>query len=472
MLFNSLHFLIFFPIVTAVYFSLKKISHRQLWLLAAGWYFYASWKPEFLILLIASTLTDFVAGKKISQTNKKSFRVFWLICSLIINLGILIGFKYFNFISSNLYYLFGLDFSFNNLLSIEKILLPVGISFYTFQTMSYTIDVFRGKQKAEFNFIKFALFVSFFPQLVAGPIERASNLLPQFEKKARLNYDRISSGLKFMVWGFFQKIVIADNMSPLVDAVYANPEYYKGFDVMLATFFFSVQIYCDFSGYTDIARGAARILGFELQVNFLRPYFSKSIKEFWQRWHISLNTWFRDYVYISLGGNRVKYRVFWIANILITFTLSGMWHGAGWTFIIWGSLHGIFYLIENFWKKRISAPLSLHVPSFFKILIVFAFVNFSWLFFRAEQISDSFIMLKNSLLISETSFNFDHKFLLRNFILIAILLGIHLIERRQNIVEYVNSKPLWVRNIIYRAALLFILFFGNFGIKEFIYFRF
>lgn len=448
------------------------MPHRRLWLLMAGWYFYAAWKPEFLILLIISTLTDFVAGKQITRSNQPSKRIFWLVFSLFVNMGILFAFKYFVFVDYNLNRFLGWGFGRVQSLSFEQILLPVGISFYTFQTVSYTIDVFRRKQKAEHNFVKFALFVSFFPQLVAGPIERASNLLPQFSRKVNLDYRRIASGLKLMVWGFFQKVVIADNMSPIVDAVYSNPSYYHGLDVMLATFFFAVQIYCDFSGYTDIARGAARVMGFELRLNFMRPYFSKSLAEFWRRWHISLSTWFRDYVYIPLGGNRVKHTVFWKGNILITFVLSGVWHGAGWTFIIWGMLHGLYYLLEQMWQKKIVKPHAIKIPNIVKSLFIFAFVNLAWVFFRSESVTIALILLKNSLMLHETSLNFDRPMLLRNFVLIGFLLLVQFIERRQNIVDYVSSKPFWIRNWIYWSVLLLILFLGNFGIKEFIYFRF
>jgi len=471
-LFNSLHFLIFFPFVTAVYFALQKMPHRRAWLLAAGWYFYAAWKPEFLILLIASTVTDYFAGLNLEKSRKKTQRIAWLLFSLTVNLGILFVFKYFVFIDYNLDRFLGLGSGWTQGSNFERLLLPVGISFYTFQTISYTIDVFRRQQKAEHNFIKFALFVSFFPQLVAGPIERASQLLPQFNKKARIDYARIVSGLKLMFWGFFQKLVIADNMAPLVDAVYANPQTYYGLDVVLATLFFSVQIYCDFSGYTDIARGAARIMGFELRLNFKRPYFAKTIAEFWRRWHISLSSWFRDYVFIPLGGSRVKRRAHWAFNILMTFVLSGIWHGAGWNFIIWGLLHGLFYLSEQLFMKPTLRFFKIKLPSAAKMLLVFALVNFAWVFFRSESVSIAVMLIKNSLLLNETSLNFDRPMLLRNFMLIAFLLIVQLIERRQNIVDYVSSRPLAIRWALYYLSILIMLFFGNFGIKEFIYFRF
>jgi D-alanyl-lipoteichoic acid acyltransferase DltB (MBOAT superfamily) len=470
-LFNSLHFLIFFPLVTAVYFALQKMPHRRTWLLAAGWYFYAAWKPEFLVLLIVSTLTDYFAGLNLEKSRKKSKRIAWLLFSLTVNLGILFVFKYFVFIDYNLDRFLDLGSGWTQGRNFENLLLPVGISFYTFQTISYTIDVFRRQQKAERNFIKFALFVSFFPQLVAGPIERASQLLPQFNKKAGIDYARMVSGLKLMFWGFFQKLVIADNMAPLVDTVYSNPQAYYGLDVILATFFFSVQIYCDFSGYTDIARGASRIMGFELRLNFTRPYFAKSIAEFWRRWHISLSSWFRDYVYIPLGGSRVNTRAHWAFNILITFVLSGIWHGAGWNFIIWGMLHGLFYLSERLIRKP-ALSLNIKLAPALKMIFVFALVNFAWVFFRSESVSIAFSLIKNSFLIGESSLNFDRPMLFRNFLLIIFLLIVQLIERRQNIVDYVSSRPFVVRWAVYYLSILIMLFFGNFGINEFIYFRF
>lgn len=470
MLFNSGHYLIFFPIVVFIYFLLRDVKYRRILLLIASWYFYTVWKPEYIILLLISTSIDYFAARKIDSSNQLNTRKAFVWLSIFVNISILFSFKYFHFFDRNLHrFILDTDLFQGN--TFEKLLLPVGISFYTFQTISYTIDVYKRKIRAERNFVKFALFVSFFPQLVAGPIERAGSLLPQFEKLFKFEYKRVSDGLKLIVWGFFQKIVIADSMAIFVDAVYKNPGAYFGLDIWLVTFFFAVQIYCDFSGYTDIARGSAKILGYELRLNFKLPYFAKSFAEFWHRWHISLSTWFRDYVYIQLGGNRVKTKSRFIFNIMFVFVLSGFWHGAGWNFIIWGALHGIYYLTEKYFPIKIAQN---HKPivAFLKIVFVFTLVNFAWIFFRSESVMNALTMVQNSFDFGNSSLNFDRTLLLKNFILIGILLIVNLIERKKDIVTYVSEKSLIARWSIYYATVLIIILFGNFGIKEFIYFSF
>ncbi|CAN5908465.1 hypothetical protein BH23GEM7_BH23GEM7_20090 [soil metagenome] len=349
MLFNSLQFLFFFPVVVALYFA---TPHRFRWtlLLAASYYFYACWKPEYLLLIIASTLVDYGAalgmGAAATQARRKAF----LALSLGSNLGLLFAFKYFNFFNESARALFD---QFNLFYGVPAfdVLLPVGISFYTFQTLSYTIDVYRGQREPERHLGIFALYVSFFPQLVAGPIERSTRLLPQFFEKHEFSADRVSSGLRLILWGFFKKIVIADRLAIYVNEVYGNPAGFDGPTLLLATYFFAFQIYCDFSAYSDIAIGAARVMGFELMQNFRRPYFARSIHEFWQRWHISLSTWFRDYVYIPLGGNRVPFWR-WYVNLFAVFLVSGLWHGANWTFVVWGGLHG-FYLVFSLMTRNV-----------------------------------------------------------------------------------------------------------------------
>ena len=471
MLFNSSHFLIFLPIVTAIYFVLRKQKYRRLWLLSASWYFYAAWKPEFLILLILSTTVDYFAALNLEKAERRAVRIRWLLVSLVVNIGLLAAFKYFGFIDRNFHRILGESSLFQGN-SFEKLILPVGISFYTFQTVSYSIDVYRRKQKAEHNFVKFALFVSFFPQLVAGPIERASELLPRFDKKIKIDYARITSGLKLMFWGFFQKIVIADNMVRVVDVVYSHPNSYYGLDIVLATLFFAVQIYCDFSGYTDIARGTARIMGVKLRLNFSRPYFAKSVAEFWQRWHISLSTWFRDYVYIPLGGNRVKTNRRFALNIMVTFVLSGLWHGAGWNFIIWGALHGTYYLVERLFFKPNLRRYNIKIPVFLKMFFVFGLVNFAWIFFRSESVTIAVTLIRNMFQITSGSLNFDHTMLARNLFLIGFLIFVQLSERKQDIVSLVSSKPVIFRWSVYYILIIMMIVLGNFGIKEFIYFRF
>ena len=440
------------------------------------------WNPVYILLIIASTLTDFFIAKKIFITTKKSRRKTYLVISIIVNLLILFSFKYADFFFENIKFLLNIansqQIAANNQLSELKILLPIGISFYTFQTVSYTIDVYRNKIKPERNIGKFALYVSFFPQLVAGPIERASRLLPQFNIVQKLDAKKLSYGLKLMFWGFFQKIVIADNLKNFVEIVYDNPTHYQGISIVLATLFFAVQIYCDFAGYTNIAIGAAHILGIKLIHNFKRPYFATSFRDFWQRWHISLSTWFKDYLYISLGGNRVvKWKWFFI--ILFTFIVSGFWHGANWTFIIWGGIHGLLYLSENILKKKVFTKIKTYDKiknnKFVKLLrigVVFVFVVFAWLFFRADNLNDAIILLKNVTILN-FSIPFDRKGLLIAFILIALLFIVNIIEERKiNIVAYISSKPLLIRWCVYYIMLLILIGLGNWGLNEFIYFQF
>ena len=313
-----------------------------------------SWKAEYIILIIISTLVDYIAGKKIYTSNSRKEKKFFLWLSILVNIGILFGFKYFNFFNESTGIIFGELNLFYNIPQLE-VLLPVGISFYTFQTLSYTIDIYRGKTIPESHLGIFALYVSFFPQLVAGPIERSNNLLPQFKRYYYFEYNRVVSGLRLMLFGLFKKVVIADRLAEHVNQVYNSPDQYFGISIIMATILFAFQIYCDFSGYSDIAIGAARVMGIRLMINFNLPYSSRSISEFWKRWHISLSSWFKDYFYIALGGNRVvKWK--WYYNLLLTFLVSGLWHGANWTFLLWGLLHGI-YMISAIFKNKIKAFL-------------------------------------------------------------------------------------------------------------------
>jgi len=327
MLFNSFNFFYFFPVVVILYFVLPN-RIRWFWLLITSYFFYMCWNPKYALLILTSTIITYITAIYIQKEGDDKNKKLYVAISFISNLAILVGFKYFNFINENVAILFN-EFGLNWQISNLNILLPVGISFYTFQALSYTMDVYRGDIKATRNFGKYALFVSFFPQLVAGPIEKSANLLPQFDKIVKFNYERIKDGMVMVMWGLFKKLVIADRLAILVNTVYNSPKEYAGFELIIATCFFAVQILCDFSAYTDIAIGAAKILGFDLMKNFDRPYFSKSIPEFWRRWHISLGAWFKDYLYFPLGGSRVskllKYR-----NVMIVFLVSGLWHGASW----------------------------------------------------------------------------------------------------------------------------------------------
>ena len=398
MSFNSFEFLIFFPLVFAVYFL---CSHRHQWLLLliASYYFYATWSPQYVTWLVISTLLAYILALLIAQASCEGWRKRLLALSIVSNLGMLFGFKYFNFFNDSLKALFNQFNLFYNAPAF-KVLLPVGISFYTFQTISYTIDVYRGEIAPEKHLGIFALYVSFFPQLVAGPIERAGHLLPQFRRQHTFDAPRVFSGLRLILWGMFKKVVVADRLAVYVNAVYNNPLDYYGWTVVLATFFCAVQIYCDFSGYSDIAVGASRVLGHDLTENFRQPYCASSVSEFWRRWHISLSSWFRDYLYIPLGGNRVP-RWRWYANLLIVFLVSGLWHGANWTFVLWGALHGLYVVVEVWSKKaRDKVAQAFHleqsaVRTIVGTVVTFSLVSFGWIFFQAKSVSYALLLVRN-----------------------------------------------------------------------------
>src|SRR5689334_249793 len=354
MLFNSVAFLIFFPVVTTAYFLLP---HRFRWmlLLAASCYFYMAFIPKYIFIVLVTITVDYFAGLGLERFEGRKKR--WiLLSSILTNIGMLAFFKYFNFANENLAMLakfIGWNYPIHSL----SIILPIGLSFHTFQSLSYTIEVYRGHQKAEHHFGYLALYVMYYPQLVAGPIERPQNILHQLHTEQRFEYQRVTDGLKWMAWGMFKKVVVADRMVLFVNPVYNDPTHHSGPALVFATLAFAIQIYCDFSGYSDIAFGSAQVMGVRLMKNFNHPYFADSISEFWRRWHISLSTWFRDYVYIPLGGNRVA-KPRWVFNLFITFLISGLWHGAAWTYIIWGALHGSYFvlsaLIGPFWKRLSS----------------------------------------------------------------------------------------------------------------------
>lgn len=390
MLFNSIEFLVFLPVVVLLYFLLP---HKIRWffLLIASYYFYMNWKPLYAVLIFSSTLITYGCGILVEKSNSVRRKKLFLIVSLSINFSILFIYKYFNFLNDSVFK--ALDF-----LNIRwelpnlDLLLPVGISFYTFQAVGYTIDVYKGELKAEKNLGIYALFVSFFPQLVAGPIERAKNLFPQFREKHYFDISRLVSGIKQMVWGFFMKVVIADRLSLIVNTAYNNADSHNGTTLLIATVSFSFQIYCDFAGYSNIAIGASRIMGFDLMTNFRRPYFAKNISEFWQRWHISLSTWFRDYLYIPLGGNRVSKSRNYL-NVFITFVVSGIWHGANWTFAFWGFFHGIYNAIQKFFGFDKIKLKNANISKLLMILFNFSLVSLAWIFFRANTISDAFSII-------------------------------------------------------------------------------
>ena len=480
MLFNSSDFLFFFPIVVAIYFLMPQ-RRRWVFLLAASYYFYMCWKPEYIILIIISTVIDYFAARKMHEQTIKSKRRRFLIVSLLSNLGLLFSFKYFNFFNDSARAVFEQFDIFYNVPAFD-VFLPVGISFYTFQTLSYTIDVYRGEREPERHFGIFALYVSFFPQLVAGPIERSTRLMPQFYQEHKFEVQRVVDGLKLMLWGFFKKLVIADRVAIMVDMIYNSPGDYTGFPLLLASYLFAFQIYCDFSGYSDIAIGAAKILGYDLMDNFRQPYFSKSISEFWKRWHISLSTWFRDYLYIPLGGNRVvKWR--WYYNLFIVFLISGLWHGANWTFVVWGALHGfylVFSIVTSGAREKIASLFMLDrvpkVHSFLKTLTTFHLVVLGWIFFRANSIGDAFYIISNIFVDFEIylpkGFAISSMDYPLAFVSIAIMEFVHWQQRKGEMRPFLNGSPQWLRWAVYYVLVFFILTFSATGSETFIYFQF
>jgi D-alanyl-lipoteichoic acid acyltransferase DltB (MBOAT superfamily) len=386
MLFHTWPFLLFFVVVYTGYLALRPTRFWLHWLLAASYFFYGWWNPLYLLLVVYSTALDYAIVVFMDRSQRKGF---WLFFSLLSNLGLLAFYKYAGFVTENLNALLTHVSSWT--IPAPDVLLPVGISFYTFQSMSYTIDFYRGEIPRERSFIRFATFVSLFPQLVAGPIERASALLPQLNKFPRITRLDISDGLSLFLVGFFKKVALADYLAAYADPIYATPERYGAGSLLLATFAFAWQIYFDFSGYTDMARGVARVMGFRLMLNFNNPYLASSLGDFWSRWHISLSSWFRDYVYIPLGGNRqgtwMMYR-----NIFLTMILSGIWHGAAWTFIVWGAIHALATMATRSAER--SAWYRRRVPLFAKQLLVFGIVCFAWIFFRAASISDAWLIVR------------------------------------------------------------------------------
>ena len=478
MLFNSIEFLVFLPIVFSLYWFVlnKNLFFQNLLILLSSYLFYGWWDYRFLSLIIFSTIVDFIIGKKIYFTKDIKRRKFFLMLSLIVNLGILGFFKYFNFFIDSFSDLISLTgYNIDNQWTLS-IILPVGISFYTFQTMSYSLDIFRKEMKPVNDFVAFASFVAFFPQLVAGPIERAKALLPQMTKKRNFDYLQAMFGLRLIIWGMFKKVVVADSLAKYVDIFYANPNDYTGLPSIIAILFFTFQIYCDFSGYSDIAIGTARLFGIKLNRNFNVPYISTSFTEFWKRWHISLSSWFRDYVYISLGGNRVG-KLINYRNLIITFIVSGLWHGANYTFIAWGAIHGFLLIVEKFIADLKSG---ISINRIIKIIITFFITNITWVFFRSNNISEAFAILKNAtdlnMDLNSTIYSFrglgiDFFELLMMFSLILLIICIEFFEEKTKKLTFYKSNRIqfiWIQILIF-----FILFFSTRGeLKNFIYFQF
>lgn len=481
MLFNTLEFAIFLPIIFILYWFLPKKKNQNLLLLLSSYFFYSCWDWRFLFLLIFSTLLDFFSGLKISNCETKKEKLFWLWLSITINIGFLGFFKYYNFFITefkNLISLFGLGI--NPILL--KIILPVGISFYTFHGLSYIIDIYNGKIKAEKDIITYSLFVNFFPLLVAGPIERATHLLPQIKKQRKFNYSKSVDGLRQILWGLVKKIVIADQCAEQVNIIFNNYQDYSYIGLLIGAVLFSFQIYGDFSGYSDIALGTARLFGFELLQNFSFPYFSRDIAEFWRRWHISLSSWFKDYLYIPLGGNKGSN---WakIRNTLIIFLVSGFWHGANWTYIFWGLLNALYILPLIIFKKNRS---NIEIVAFDKtfpnlkelasIIITFTLTTFAWIFFRATSVKQALNYISNIIFLNtngklNSSCDKMTFFLLSTLILIFIF--IEWVGRREKFaIEKIGLNwKFYNRNLFYFILIISLFIFGG-KQKQFIYFDF
>jgi len=483
MLFNSAEFFLFFPAVAAVYFALPGRLRCPL-LLGASYWFYMAWEPGYVLLILVSTLVCYGAGLGMGAQPDRSGRRRYLVLALAVNLGLLFFFKYYNFFADALRPLAPVS------LPGSRFLLPLGISFFTFQSLSYVIEVYRGRWEPERHLGRLALYVAFFPQLVAGPIERPGNLLPQFRKVHRFDYDRVTNGIKLMAWGLFKKMVIADRLAVLVDHVYADPTQYEGLPLALATVCFAFQIFCDFSGYSDIAIGAAGVLGFKLMTNFQRPYFARSVAEFWRRWHISLSTWFRDYVYIPLGGSRVALPR-WHVNILVVFLLSGMWHGANWTFLAWGLVHAAYLLAGRALapvRERAAALTGLarapRLRHVLQLATTFALVCFGWIFFRANSLSDALHIVAHlprgwgvvfepeRLAALVFSLGLTRGELLFAAAMVVLMELGHAAQSRGSVVAWLGGRPMWFRWAVYSALVWTIFLFGVFQHKEFIYFTF
>ena len=467
MLFNSLAFAIFLPIVFLIYWKIPD-KYRVFFLFLASYYFYMSWNVKYVVLILFTTAISYIVALGIEKTEKQMKRKLLLTSVLLASMGVLFFFKYFDLFQNMLAKVSGVWGMTLHPITLQ-LMLPVGISFYTFQTLSYVIDVYKGEVKAEHNFITYAAFISFFPQLVAGPIERTGNLLPQIKRKKVFSYEESVYGLKLMAWGFFKKLVVADNLAIYSDKLFGDVSAHQGFSLVLATLFFTIQIYCDFSGYSEIAIGTAKLFGVNLMMNFDSPYFSSSLQEFWRRWHISLSSWFRDYVYIPLGGNRRgKFRK--NLNLLVTFAVSGLWHGANYTYIMWGFMHGVGQVIENFFQKKK------------RWLLTFVYVAAAWVFFRAQSLSEALYIFWHMF----TGIGNFVTYVTSGFLALGIkpvdavalfgavgLLGVYdYLALKKNPILRLNGLPKWSRTLIYYGFLLFVLLFASFNSKEFVYFQF
>jgi len=475
MLFNSFQFIFFYCIVTLFYFLVPK-NIKWLILFLASCYFYMAFVPVYILILFSIILIDYWVGIQLESQENPDKKKWLLGLSLTANIGILFFFKYFNFFNTNLDLVLA-KFHVSPWFPYLKILLPIGLSFHTFQAMSYTIEVYKGNQKAERNLGIYSLYVMFYPQLVAGPIERPQNIIHQLKEEHPFNYQLMNDGLKLMLWGFFKKLVIADRLAIYVNLIFNYPWLHNGSSVVVASFFFAIQIYCDFSGYSDIAIGCARTMGIDLMRNFNRPYFAENIQEFWRRWHISLSTWFRDYLYFPMGGNRVPFGRL-ILNIMVVFIISGIWHGANYTFLIWGLLHGFFmlvYILLSPYLPKPSKNLFLRrIQRIVGIGITISLVCFSWIFFRANSLSDALVLIKNLKSIGEIPFrggatsNFSHC-ILAILILFIVEFSMEYLPKKY---QLYHSGNRFIRWGALTFTIVLILLLGVFNGGQFIYFQF
>lgn len=486
MQFNSFNFLIFFPIVALCYYIVPK-KLKNIFLVLASYFFYMCWNVKYGLLLFVCTVFSYFIALAIEKYKSKKVA---LIIGITVPLLLLIYYKYFNFILKNVNLLFvkiGIVWSVPQF----DVIMPIGISFFTFQIIAYIIDVYNGEQKAEKNFIRYALFISFFPKISQGPIERAKDFMCQLYDKHKFDIENVKSGLLLMLWGYFKKLVIADRAAIFVSDIFDHYVHYSGAYIFIATLFFTIQIYCDFSGYTDIAVGAARVMGFRLQNNFKNPYFASTISDFWRRWHISLTSWLRDYIYIPLGGNRCG-KIKRDINLMITFLLSGLWHGASWNYIFWGGVNGIYQIVGRHSagvKEKIYNTLHINTDcesfKFMKIFVTFMLVNISWLFFRASGLQDAFWMLKqiftkfdaaSLFAYKQYTFGIDFKDIAILIIAIMILIIVELMTEKHDVYAIFNRQNMLAKWIVIYALIFVVIIFGVYGAaynaSAFVYFQY
>ena len=485
MLFNSFQFLLFFPFVTILYFL---IPHKFRWLhlLIASCYFYMAFVPIYILILFGTIVIDYIAGIMIENAEggrRKSF----LMMSIFANVGVLVFFKYYNFFADNINHVF-LWTNVQTIIPLLKIILPIGLSFHTFQAMSYTIEVYRGNQKAERHFGIYSLYVMFYPQLVAGPIERPQNMLHQFHEQHSFDYRNAVIGLRMIIWGLFKKTVIADRLAVVTDPIFNNPHQYSALTLIIGVVFFAFEIFCDFSGYSNIALGTARVMGFDLMVNFNWPYSAKSVSEFWRKWHISLSTWFNDYLYTPLAISYRNLGIYAVALAsIITFLISGLWHGAAWTYIAWGALHGIALTYEVLTKKtrkKIFKKIPKQIGNAIALICTFSYVCFTYIFFRANSMKDAFYIAAKITqapsellkLVTKHSVAIDLPASPAKFILallsVGVLQGIYLFQKNNDLNQVLDNRSRFVRWSVYYVFIFMIIYMGVFQNRQFIYFQF